>query len=355
MLVTGRFGLKTYDLSNPGKPKFLDEITAEELRLPGDPPYSPSNPTSTFWQNEDMDVDHKRKLALLSRDPRAYRGSTSRAPGEPDPNGATNIAGVYVVDAKNPADLKLLSFEELPTGHTTTASTTASGCGPAARPRPPSRSRRAGSAAARSSSPTCATRRTRSATRRSRSTCSARTASPPTRTTSTSTTPASPGSPASAARAATTPRACTGTRCSASRAGRRRWTRSRTRAAACRRRPRARSSTPASRSSPLPDGNAGGWMHNSWRPIGSDAPRPTGATTGELLLGTEEWFGAGTNACRDEGKFTISSLKGSYNGEGWRSTPDEAVPHGGRRLVGPGRQRGHDRTPSAPARRTTST
>ena len=27
------------------------------------------------------------------------------------------------------------------------------------------------------------------------------------------------------------------------------------------------------------------------------------------------------NACRDEGKFTISSLKGSYNGEGWRSTP----------------------------------
>ena len=119
MLVTGRFGLKTYDLSNPAKPKFLDEITAEQLRLPGDPPYSPSNPQSTFWQNEDMDVDNKRKLALLSRDPRAYRGSTSREPGEADPNGATNIAGVYVVDAKNPADLKLLSFEQLPTGHTT--------------------------------------------------------------------------------------------------------------------------------------------------------------------------------------------------------------------------------------------
>ena len=110
MFVTGRFGLKTYDLANPMKPKFLDEITAEELRLPGDPPYSPSNPTSTFWQNEDMDVDEKRKLALLSRDPRAYRGSTSRGPGETDPNGATNIAGVYVIDAKNPADLKLLSF-----------------------------------------------------------------------------------------------------------------------------------------------------------------------------------------------------------------------------------------------------
>jgi hypothetical protein len=91
MLVTGRFGLKSYDLSNPAKPKFLDEITAEELRLPGDPPYSASNPTSTFWQNEDMDVDQKRKLALLSRDPRAYRGSVDRDPGQPDPNGATNI------------------------------------------------------------------------------------------------------------------------------------------------------------------------------------------------------------------------------------------------------------------------
>ena len=66
-----------------------------------------------------MDVDNKRKLALLSRDPRAYRGSTSRRPGDPDPNGATNIAGVYVIDAKDPADLKLLSFEQLPTGHTT--------------------------------------------------------------------------------------------------------------------------------------------------------------------------------------------------------------------------------------------
>ena len=67
-----------------------------------------------------MDVDQARKLVLISRDPRSYRGSTSREPGEADPNGATNIAGVYVVDAKNPADLKLLSFEQLPTGHTTT-------------------------------------------------------------------------------------------------------------------------------------------------------------------------------------------------------------------------------------------
>ena len=120
MLVTGRFGLKSYSLADPAHPKFLDEVTAEELRLPGDPPVlRRANPQSTFWQNEDMDVDQRRKLALLSRDPRAYRGSTTREPGEADPNGATNIAGVYIVDAKDPADLKLLTFKQLPTGHTT--------------------------------------------------------------------------------------------------------------------------------------------------------------------------------------------------------------------------------------------
>jgi hypothetical protein len=77
MLVSGRFGLKTYDLSDPGSPKLLGEFTAEQLRLPGDPPVSA---TSTFWQNEDMEVDSKRKIAILSRDPRAYLGSTTSAP-----------------------------------------------------------------------------------------------------------------------------------------------------------------------------------------------------------------------------------------------------------------------------------
>jgi hypothetical protein len=104
MLVTGGFGLKSYSLADRANPVLLDEIDAEALRLSGDPPvdFSGDSPFSIFWQNEDMDVDGRRKLALLSRDPRAYAGSTSREPGEPDPNGATNIAGVYVIDAKDP-------------------------------------------------------------------------------------------------------------------------------------------------------------------------------------------------------------------------------------------------------------
>ena len=87
MLVTGRFGLKSYSLENPAKPQLLDELSAERLKLEGDPdvdfgPPDTSAPRSTFWQNEDMDVDQKRKLVLLSRDPRAYAGSTAREPGE---------------------------------------------------------------------------------------------------------------------------------------------------------------------------------------------------------------------------------------------------------------------------------
>ena len=77
MLVTGRFGLKTYSLDDPATRELLDELTAEDLRLQGDPPVdftADTAPISTFWQNEDMDVDRKRKLALLSRDPRAYAG-----------------------------------------------------------------------------------------------------------------------------------------------------------------------------------------------------------------------------------------------------------------------------------------
>lgn len=55
MFVTGRFGLKSYDISDPESPQLLDS-----LDMPG------------FWQNEDMDVDPKRKLVFMSRDPRAF-------------------------------------------------------------------------------------------------------------------------------------------------------------------------------------------------------------------------------------------------------------------------------------------
>jgi hypothetical protein len=70
----------------------------------------------------------------------------------------------------------------------------------------------------------------------------------------------------------------------------------------------------------------GGFEHNAIRPVGRDAPRGDDRyRKGELLLMTEEDFGPTPNdarwACRDRGMFTIASLKGSLNGEAWKSTP----------------------------------
>ncbi|MGH9247328.1 MAG: LVIVD repeat-containing protein [Acidimicrobiales bacterium] len=104
MIANGRFGLKTYDVTDPAQPVLLDELTNDELMLPSDV-------DGTFWQNEDMDVDPQRKLVFMSRDPRAYNGASS------DPDA---VSGVYIVDAADPANLALITFHAVPTGHTST-------------------------------------------------------------------------------------------------------------------------------------------------------------------------------------------------------------------------------------------
>ena len=117
MIATGRFGLITYDLKRPESPRRLDALDNEALRLEGDPPVNfgdadgGGSPDSTYWQNEDMDVDQRRKLVFMARDPRSFAGTTGND---------TSVAGVYIVDARDPADLKLLNFTQLATGHTTT-------------------------------------------------------------------------------------------------------------------------------------------------------------------------------------------------------------------------------------------
>ncbi len=310
MLVTGRFGLKSYSLNNPRRPRLLDEITAEELRLPGDPPVNfNSTPPSTFWQNEDMDVDRERKLALLSRDPRAYAGSTTREPGEPDPNGATNIAGVYVVDAKNPSALRILSFEQLPTGHTTTC---INGCkwlwtgGPAA---------------------------------------TTRQQGPPqnwvggrpiivTDLTNPSDPKGYPLEPVDLFRRDGVTAYSHDVQVddmgiawvSGDGGTRGYWTEG------THRDPLTNQNREATPLNPIPYGGGGletivtgdatgGFEHNAERPVGRKAPKGDPRyRAGQLLLATEEDFGPAAEACRNRGQFTIASLAGSFNGEAWRST-----------------------------------
>jgi hypothetical protein len=315
MLVTGRFGLKTYSLANPADPALLDELTAEDLRLEGDPPvdFTPdSAPKSTFWQNEDMDVDRTRKLAFLSRDPRAYAGSTSREPGEPDPNGATNIAGVYIVDAKDPADLKLLAFQQLPTGHTTTCVNS----------------------------------------------CQALWTGGPAATTTQSTGPrqwrfgrpiivtdlSDPANPQAFAdrpvdlfrRDGVTAYShdvqvdAMGIAWVSGDGGTRGYWTSGSHFDPLQGRVRT-----ATALDPIPyaggglkksvtGDKTGGFEHNAERPVGSTAPSGDPRyRSGELLLATEEDFGPAVEACRNRGQFTIASLKGSFGGQAWRSTPED--------------------------------
>ena len=310
MLVTGRFGLKTYSLADPAHPELLDEITAEELRLPGDPPVSFDSPQSTFWQNEDMDVDPKRKLAFLSRDPRAYRGSTTREPGEPDPNGATNIAGFYVVDAKDPHDLKLVTFQQLPTGHTTTC---INDCKWLWSGGPASTDRQKAELGWTFGRPIIVTdvrnyRKPR----------------------------AYPMQPVDLFRrdgftayAHDVQVDDAGVAWVSGDGGTRgywtsgkRWDpvqRVRRKATPLDPVPYAGGGLPAE----VTADNTGGFEHNAERPIGASAPAGDPRyRQGRLLLMTEEDFGPPEKACSEQGMFSIASLDGSFDGEAWRSTPE---------------------------------
>ncbi|GAB3884627.1 hypothetical protein GCM10029964_045940 [Kibdelosporangium lantanae] len=92
MMVSGEFGLKAYDLADPEKPRLVGQLS-----MPG------------LWETENTEVDQRRKLVFLSRDPRAFGGNTH-----------TGESGIYVVDAANPEKLATLSYVQVPAGHTTT-------------------------------------------------------------------------------------------------------------------------------------------------------------------------------------------------------------------------------------------
>jgi hypothetical protein len=314
MLVTGRFGLKSYSLSDPAHPELLDQISAEDLRLEGDPPvdFTPdSAPRSTFWQNEDIDVDRTRKLALISRDPRAYAGSTSREPGEPDPNGATNIAGVYIVSAKDPRHLKLLAFQQLPTGHTTTC---INGCQALWTGGPASTTHQRDELGWTFGRPLIVTN-----------------LSDPRHPV------AHPMDPIDLFRRDGVTAYSHDVQ--VDRAGiawvsgdggtRGYWTRGRhydpvegtvRRATALDPVPYGGGGLPES----VTGDTTGGFEHNAWRPVGASAPQSDPRyRDGKLLLATEEDFGPASEGCQNRGKFTIASLEGSFDGQAWGSTAQD--------------------------------
>jgi len=95
MFVTTATGVFSYDVSDPASPKLLGSL----------PMY--------IWENEDMDIDVKRKRIFISRDPRGF--TSPAAPGSAFPYGA-----VHIIDVSDPASLNQIGFFLLSAGHTST-------------------------------------------------------------------------------------------------------------------------------------------------------------------------------------------------------------------------------------------
>src|SRR5918992_5829620 len=111
LVLTGRFGFKTLDVSDPTNPKPLDSFLPADLNPGG------------YWQNEDMELDTRRKLIIGALDPRHTElGATDESPCPPGGSvaDADCRAGFYVISYADPANLRQVGdFVELPSGHTT--------------------------------------------------------------------------------------------------------------------------------------------------------------------------------------------------------------------------------------------
>lgn len=95
MFVSTAHGVYSYDVSDPAAPELLGAL----------PMY--------IWENEDVDIDVKRNLLYISRDPRGF--TSPAAPGSLFPYGA-----VHIVSVKDPAAMVQLNVIPVPAGHTTT-------------------------------------------------------------------------------------------------------------------------------------------------------------------------------------------------------------------------------------------
>ena len=59
LVTTGRYGFRTYDVSDPTKPELIGSFQPPEVLG-----------ANGYWQDEDMELDVKRKLIIGALDPR---------------------------------------------------------------------------------------------------------------------------------------------------------------------------------------------------------------------------------------------------------------------------------------------
>jgi hypothetical protein len=111
LVITGRFGFKTLDVTNPDAPTLLDTFMPAEIAS-----------ELGYWQDEDMEIDTRRKLIIGALDPRYDHGAAfSPCPGVGTTRNPGCRSGFYVISYADPADLRQVGdLVELPTGHTST-------------------------------------------------------------------------------------------------------------------------------------------------------------------------------------------------------------------------------------------
>ncbi|GGP47224.1 hypothetical protein GCM10010185_18730 [Saccharothrix coeruleofusca] len=290
MFLSGEFGLKTFDVTDLDAPVPLDHLTKRELALPGD------DPEQSFWENEDVDVDPKRKLVFLARE----RSAFGREQGEGQPT------GVYFVSAADPAHLELLSFAPMGTGHITTCVndcsylwTTGYDGTPSTDPDPYRISGKVFVTDIRDPRHPRTLDQHVDLHRNQGETHMTHDVQVD-------------------AEGVAWVAGTGGTRGYHTRGWHRDPLTGRVRQAT------AVDPVPYAGGAAPPPDMPTSFSHNSFRPVGAtlaDGPRPTREhPAGSLLLHTEEAFGSPT--CEDQGRFVISSLEGSRDGESWRATPE---------------------------------
>jgi hypothetical protein len=70
LVTTGRYGFRTYDVGNPAAPRLLDAFQPPEILG-----------ANGYWQDEDMELDVRRKLIIGALDPRHDNVDQASCPG----------------------------------------------------------------------------------------------------------------------------------------------------------------------------------------------------------------------------------------------------------------------------------
>jgi hypothetical protein len=112
LILTGRFGFKTLDVSDPTSPQVLDTFQPAEILG-----------ANGYWQDEDMDIDTRRKLIIGALDPRHDNVDQASCPGIGTSGTKTRLpgcrSGFYVISYADPSNLTQIGdFVDVPAGHT---------------------------------------------------------------------------------------------------------------------------------------------------------------------------------------------------------------------------------------------